>query len=210
MIGVLLTVNEWTYEDRGVFMAEGDWLTVSDVSDRIGVPVETLRRYLRNHGIHLKVKKVHKRYLIHADSVTVLKQIRDLYSDSKNLDEVEQTLSNRGIAMNVTVQTDDEESVTVNVADELKAIKEALAKQQGFNQIREEQHKETQQVLGQVLAKLGQLESQVEESLNESQKRMNEYVRLIEESNQAKLETAAATQTEVKKKGLFSRLFGKK
>lgn len=97
-------------------MAEKEWLSVADVSEHTGVPVEAVRRYTRSHGIHLKVKKVHNWYLVHSESVAVFKLIRKLYSDSRNVEEVEQILSYRGVPMTVTIENDDDEPITVSMA----------------------------------------------------------------------------------------------
>jgi DNA-binding transcriptional MerR regulator len=182
-------------------LSENEWLSVSDISGKVGIPVETIRRYIRSHGVHMKVKKVHKRYVIHNDSVTVFKQIRELYADGKNVEEVEKALSSRGIAMTVTVKNDDDEPMTVNVADELKQINKALEEQ---NKACEEQ-KEFNKLL---LEKLEQQERYIKESLENRDRALMESIRTIQEEKQARIETGASSEKEEKKKGFFTRLFG--
>jgi DNA-binding transcriptional MerR regulator len=171
-------------------VVEDNWLSVSDVSEKVGIPVETIRRYIRSHGVHLKVKKVHKRYVVHNDSVTVIKQIRELYADGKNVDEVEQTLSNRGIPMTVTVKMDNDYSMTVSVADELKRMNERLEEQQNFNK----QQSEFNRLL---IEKLENQERYIKDSLEKRDQVLIESLR----------ESAAAREGE-KKKGFWARLFG--
>lgn len=115
-------------------MTDNEWMTVSEVSEKVNIPVETIRRYIRSHSVHLKVKKLGKKYYIHESSLTVIEQIRALYDRGKNVDEVEGNLSASGIPMTITVKNDDDESMTVHVADELKGIKKELQEQRQFNQ----------------------------------------------------------------------------
>ena len=179
-------------ETRRYFMPETEWLSVADVSECTGVPVETVRRYIRSHGIHLKVKKVHKRYLVHNESVAVFKQIRELYSDSKNVEEVEQILSSRGVPMTVTIENDDDEPMTVSMADELREIKKALIQQQQFNQ--------------DLLEELKRQKNYIENSIEKRDQRLIESLRVIKnENHEANLEIAPRK----KKSGIFQRIFNK-
>jgi len=114
-------------------MTDNEWMTVSEASEKVNIPVETVRRYIRSHSVHLKVKKLGKKYSIHNDSLTVIKQIRVLYDHGKNVDEVEESLSASGIPMTFTVKNDNDEAMTVHVADELLEIKKVLQQQQEFN-----------------------------------------------------------------------------
>ncbi|MGX2962112.1 MerR family transcriptional regulator (plasmid) [Peribacillus sp. JNUCC 23] len=174
-------------------MADSEWFTVSEACEKINVPVETIRRYLRSHNVHLKVKKLGKKYFIHHDSLTVIKQIRALYDQGKNIDEVEESLSASGVAMTITVKSDDE-SMTVHVADELQEIKRALQDQEKFNQA-------LLQKLDEQNAHIQSQHDYIKQSL---ERRDRELMQAISESQQARIETATAKQ-----KGFFSRLFGK-
>jgi DNA-binding transcriptional MerR regulator len=182
-------------------LAENEWLSVADISEKVGIPVETIRRYIRSHGVHMKVKKIHKRYVIHNESVTVFKQIRELYADGKNVEEVEQTLSSRGIPLTVTVKNDDDKPMTVNVADELQQIKQALEEQSKAS----EEQKEFNKLL---LERLEQQDRYIKESLESRDRALMESIRSFQEEKQARIEVAASVEKEEKKKGFFSRLFG--
>jgi DNA-binding transcriptional MerR regulator len=181
---------------------EDVWLLVSDISEKIGVPVETVRRYIRNHGVHLRVKKIHKKYEVHSESLDVFKQIRELYADGKNIQEVEQTLSNRGVPMTINVNVDDDESVTVSVADELQRMNEKLTQQEEFNKLLVEKLDQQQAEFKQ---ELKQLERQLENKIEQSKV---EELRIMREERVAMIETSA-TQEQQQKKGFFKRLFGK-
>lgn len=178
-------------------MTENEWLSVSDISEKIGIPVETIRRYIRSHGVHMKVKKIHKRYVVHSESLTVFKQIRELYADGKNVEEIEQTLTNRGVPMTVTVQLDDDELVTVSVADELQRMNEKLEKQAEFNKL--------------LLEQLQQQKTYIDEKLEKRDVLLVESLRGMMEERKAIVETAASVEEEQQqqKKGFFARLFGK-
>ncbi|NRL58356.1 helix-turn-helix domain-containing protein, partial [Salmonella enterica subsp. enterica serovar Typhi] len=99
-------------------MTDNEWMTVSEASEKLNIPVETVRRYIRSHSVHLRVKKQGKRYLLHDESMTVIQAIRGYYDRSMNADEVEEALSAQGIPMTITVKSDNDEAMTVHIADE--------------------------------------------------------------------------------------------
>lgn len=174
-------------------MTDNEWFTVSEASEKINIPVETIRRYIRSHNIHLRVKKLGKKYSIHDESMTVLSQIRALYDQGKNIDEVEETLSASGIPMTITVKNDDDESMTVMVADELQEIKRKLEQQEKFND--------------ELMKRLDDRDRYIKESLEARDQRLMESIRLLQEQKQTQLETA--TSQELKKRSFWTRLFSK-
>lgn len=169
-------------------MTDHEWLSVSEVSEKVNIPVETIRRYIRSHNVHLKVKKLHKKYYLHDEALTVVEQIRGLYAEGKNVEEVEEILSLKGVPMTLTVKNEDDERVTVHVADELKAIRQQLKEQNQFN-----------------IKLLEELKNQRDYIENSIEKRDRQLMELLKESQQARIEQAATQQ----KKGFFARLFGK-
>lgn len=192
---------------RGDILDKGNknnWLSVADVNEKIGVPVETIRRYIRSHGVHLRVKKTHKRYLIHDDSLTMFEQIRRLYADGKNVEEVEQALTNKGFPMTVKVQLDNEtnDSMTVNVADELLELKQMLTEQQKVNE---------QQIAfnKQLLQELEQQKQILKDSFEKQDHKLIQSLRQgLEVRKQIAIGEEQARERKAKK-GLFARLFGK-
>lgn len=181
-------------------MTDSEWVTVTEASEKLNIPVETIRRYIRSHSVHLKIKKLHKKYYIHDESMTVIRRIRALYEQGKNVDEVEETLSASGIPMTFTVENDNDEAVTVHVADELKEIKRALYEQQEFNRtLLAEFHKQSKHInkLVEVVTHDRKLFEQNREILNS----------IINDKHQAEIEVSAAEQQ--KKRGFFSKLFSK-
>lgn len=170
-------------------MTDNEWITVSEVSEKVNIPVETIRRYIRSHSIHLRVKKQGKKYLIHNDCITAIKQIRTFYDRGMNVDEVEQNLSDSGIPMTITIKNNNDESMTVHVADELKEIKQALREQKEFNKSLLEQMKQQQEYIKESLEKRDKL--------------------LMESLNNALETKKQIAMTQQKKQGFFSRLFSK-
>ncbi|PRR90151.1 hypothetical protein C6W20_10075 [Bacillus sp. NMCN6] len=49
------------------------------------IPDTTLRRYIRQHGHHLNIKKNGKSYLVANESIPLLKKIRGLYVEGKSI-----------------------------------------------------------------------------------------------------------------------------
>ena len=175
-------------------MNDQEWMTVSEVSEKINVPVETVRRYLRQFSLYLKVKKMHKKYLIHDDSLTVLETIRQLYAEGKNAEEIENILATSGATMTFTVKDDDDEWMTVNVANELKDIKKSLEEQKQFNK--------------QLLEQIQKQNEYINKRLEERDKLLMESLRQSLEQRRMMIEqTAAEKETS---KGFFARLFAKK
>jgi DNA-binding transcriptional MerR regulator len=97
------------------------WLTVADVAQKVDIPPETVRRYITRHSLHLQVKKGHKSYQIAESCVPVFIQIRHLYAEGKQIDEVEAALLQLGKPTIITVN-ESGESVNVNVVEALSAL----------------------------------------------------------------------------------------
>jgi len=115
-------------------MTDHEWISVSEASEKTNIAVETLRRYINRHHVHLRVKKLGKKYFIHDESMTVIERIRALYDAGKNKDEVEEALSMSGVPLTITVKNGHDESMTVHVNDELREIKRELQEQRQFNE----------------------------------------------------------------------------
>jgi DNA-binding transcriptional MerR regulator len=177
-------------------MNDNEWITVSEVSEKINVPVETVRRYLRQFSLYLKVKKVHKKYLVHDDSLTVLETIRQQYAEGKNAEEIENFLATSGATMTITVKNDDDDEwVTVSVANELKDIKKALEEQKQLNQ--------------QLLEQIQKQNEYINNRLEERDKLLMESLKQTLEQRKMMIEQAAAAEKD-QSKGFFARLFSKK
>lgn len=179
-------------------MTDSEWFSVTEASEKVNVPVETIRRYIRLHSVHLRVKKLGKKYFIHESSLTVIEQIRALYDKGKNTDEVEEALSASGIPLTITMKNDDDEAMTVYVVDELQEIKQALKQQKQFNET--------------LLKRLDQQQEYIKQSLERRDRQLMESLRATTEAKkeieQSQLESAP-TISRKKKKGFFVKWFGK-
>lgn len=173
-------------------MNEKTWLSVSETSVMIDVPAETVRRYVRQHGKWLRLEKDGKRYLIHRESVKIIEEIRELYSQNHTIKEVDDRLSESGLSMTVTVH-DGDERVTVSVADELIKLNQALEQQNQFNQALLEGLKEQRDYIQRLENEL-QLRDQQQKALTEAredadnrrdERLMNEIKQQQEEIKQA-------------------------
>jgi DNA-binding transcriptional MerR regulator len=161
------------------------WFTVSQVEEKTGIPHQTIRRYIKIHGHHLNLKKQHKSYLFNEKSIKVILQIRSLYSEGLNSDQVDDALSRSGVPLTVSV-SDGDEQVNVNLAETLLELKrdvnllhEQLREQQEINKAlvhqlaeQNEQMKKQQQYLDEKL-------SRRDEALLQSLRQLQETKRLI-------------------------------
>ncbi|MRX57071.1 hypothetical protein HMPREF3291_00200 [Bacillus sp. HMSC76G11] len=180
-------------------MSDNDWLTVADVSEKIGIPVETIRRYIRNHSHHLKVRKLHKKYQLHDECVTVIEQIRELYSDGKSIDEVDRSLAASGVQLTINVEPEEHDRNRERddrIEKQLLAMKTQLEQQQEFN------HR--------LLERLDQQQKYIDNRLEDRDRKLMESIRQLQEEKKARLEAAASQEEEqTVKKGFWGRLFGK-
>lgn len=174
-------------------MAErkNEWLTVLEIEKQTNIPNATIRRYIRNHGHHLKIKKQGKSYIVASESAEILKQIRDYYNDGRNTEQVEKELSKAGIPVTITVN-DNDQTVNVNLAEALMQLQKDVNEQKEINRSLLEQMKK-------------QEESQI--------KRDQMLLQVIREMQETK-KLAAAAQEQIpkevhseRKKGFFSRFF---
>lgn len=178
-------------------MNDEKWLSVLEVEKETKIPNATIRRYIRNHGHHLNMRKRGKSYFISADGVEVVNEIRNLYEQGKNLEQVEESLINAGIPMTVTVN-EDGHGMSVNAGEALQKLQKSVNEQ---NEI--------------IQSLVDQLQSQqiyIDKKLNERDMKLMQTMKEIQEG---KKQIAAGEDTqddnfkEGNKKGWIARLFGK-
>lgn len=105
-----------------------EWLTVLAIEKQTKIPNATIRRYIRNHGHHLNVRKKGKSYFIASDSIPIVLNIRQHYDDGKSLEQVEETLLQTGNPVIIDVNTDGKQ-MTVNVGEALQDMNKAMDEQ---------------------------------------------------------------------------------
>jgi hypothetical protein len=84
-------------------MNERKWYTVLEVEKEYNIPNATVRRYIRNHGHNLLLKKKGKSYIIAQDSIDVLKKIRELYGQGMGTEQIEEALRESNVPVTITV-----------------------------------------------------------------------------------------------------------
>lgn len=166
-----------------------EWLTVLDVEKQTHIPNATIRRYIRNHGHHLNIKKKGKSYYIASESTQIMLNIRQLYEDGKNLEQVEDALITAGIPVTITV-TEDDKQMTVNIGEALQDMQKTM----------NEQTKVIQSLVEQI--------QKQQEYINDMLEEKNEFIPAIKE-NEKSLKQVAAANHEEEKKGWIARLLGK-
>lgn len=107
---------------------DNEWLTVLAVEKQTEIPNATIRRYIRNHGHHLNIRKKGKSYTIAPESIPIVLDIRKQYDDGKSLEQVEEILFQTGNPVTITVNADNK-LMTVNVGEALQDIKKAMNEQ---------------------------------------------------------------------------------
>lgn len=149
------------------------WFSVMEIEKQTGIPDATIRRYIRNHGHHLQIKKRGKSYLIASESLTVIKKIRELYDKGKQSEDVDDILRRMNIPVTITV-TDDENEMTINASEVLVQLQKDMNEQKKFNQS--------------LLETLQKQQEYISTKLEERDKRLMESIREIQA---AKKETAS-------------------
>lgn len=114
-----------------------DWFTLNETVEKTGIPYQTLSRYVNRHSQYLRLKKEHKSYLVHGESVSVLEEIRQFYQDGLNEKQVNKEISLRGTI--ITLETKDEnELITLDntlrsMNEKLEFLQEKANNQEDFN-----------------------------------------------------------------------------
>jgi hypothetical protein len=115
-----------------------EWIAVSELVKTLGTSENTIKRYIRRHESFLSVKQGNRgKYYVHQESVKALKYIKKLYNENLNEDEVNQHLKASGMAMVITVPTEDEQ--IVNMLDTMNKWNERFEQLERINQKQSEE-----------------------------------------------------------------------
>jgi hypothetical protein len=188
-------------------MSDKQWLTVTEIEQKHGVPAPTTRRYLQRHGHKLNIKKRGKSYLIDEESIEVIIKIRDLYSEGKSEQEIDGILSNMGVPTTITIEEDGKEievptdKILMDMHNELQDVKR-------FNRELLDRSDRQEEFNRQLLERLDQQQMHIDKKLDERDERLMIALRKSMETQKM---IAATQEQEPKKenKGFFSRFFGK-
>lgn len=154
-----------------------EWLTVLAVEKQTKIPNATIRRYIRNHGHHLNIRKKGKSYTIAPESIPIVLNIRKQYDDGKSLEQVEETLFQTGNPVTITVNAEDKQ-VTINVGEALQDMKKAM----------HEQNKIIQSLVDQMQKQQDYIDNRLEE-------RDKKLIAAIRENQESRKQVAVADYT---------------
>lgn len=123
-----------------------EWLTVLAVEKQTNIPNATVRRYIRKHGHHLNIRKKGKSYFIASASIAIVLHIRKEYENGKSLEQVEESLNQKGNPVTITVTAKDKQ-MAVNVGETLQEMKETMNEQNKIIQSLVEQMQKQQEYI---------------------------------------------------------------
>lgn len=155
---------------------DNEWLTVLDIEKQIKIPNATIRRYIRNHGHHLNIKKKGKSYFLASESIPIVLDIRKQYDEGKSQEQVEENFIQKGNPVTITVNADDKQ-MTVNVGEALQDMKNAMHEQNKIIEILVEQIKRQQEYIDTKLEERDQILIAAIRANQESQKEVGAEVR---------------------------------
>lgn len=177
-----------------------EWHTVTELAERLGIPDATLRRYIRNHGVHLKTKKRHKSYLVAEGSLPELLKIRESYAAGMSVDAVEEALVASGAPMTITVTdaTDDGESVTMTIGEAFSGMTRAMTDLRDRADRQEEFNRE-------LLQRLDEQRQYIEETLKRRDEALMTALREISETKRLAAADQQQEQEQPRRKWWFGR-----
>ncbi|MFJ5772544.1 DUF3967 domain-containing protein [Psychrobacillus sp. NPDC093180] len=161
---------------------KAEWLTVLAVEKQTNIPNATIRRYIRNHGHHLNIRKKGKVYLLSSESIAIVLSIRQQYDDGKSQDQVEEALGLMGNPVTITVTANDEQ-MTVNVGETLLELKESMNDQNRIIQSLAEQLQKQQEYISTKLEERDRTLLAAIRENQESKKQIAAAVELKKEKN---------------------------
>ncbi len=107
---------------------EKEWFNVLEVEKQTGIPNQTIRRYINNHGVYLNPKKRGKSYYLSKESIKVIQEIRKLYSEGLTAQLVNDTLQEKKLPMTITVSAG-EEKVSAQISESLQNMQKSIDEQ---------------------------------------------------------------------------------
>lgn len=177
------------------------YLTIPEIEIETGIPGSTVRRYLEQHNHTLRTKKNNRgAWLLKVEDLSLMREIRSCYERKMNSDQVEEYLLNSGQPLTVTIDDEQEHSITpahafMMVAAEVKKL--------------QDQVESTTTQLADAHVEISELKEQNEEQAKQQQ----EKIAALTEELKSVSEGIKRMEEEQKKKderSFFAKLFGKK
>lgn len=151
-----------------------DFLSMSDVAKKTDIPYQTLIRYVNRHETFLNVKKEHKSFWVHSDSIEILQNIRKLYQEGLNERQVAKELSLKNIPITIDIPSENEvqnlQSTLQDMSTTIKSLSEKAKNQEIFNR--------------QLLLQLDKQQDYITSSLEERDRKLMESLRQTLETKQ--------------------------
>ncbi|UYX55709.1 hypothetical protein M3Y14_30955 (plasmid) [Bacillus thuringiensis] len=94
------------------------WLTIYEIEKETKIPYVTIKRYIRLHGHHLKIKKQSNSYLIANDFIPLLLKLQLYYQEGKDINQIEEVLSSTCVLPEIKIDYQ-EKSMVVHVTETL-------------------------------------------------------------------------------------------
>lgn len=173
-----------------------EWISVNDLAKKIDVSENTLKRYIRRHEQFLTVKQGNRsKYFIHSDSVKIIKQIKKLYNDNMNEEEVNKKLQSSGVPLMITVSADNNgvEPLSMNILDTMNGLHERLGQLEQINKNQSEQLEELKGLVKQQAEQQKQQQEFQKSILQKINERDQNLMTMIRETQETK-KLVAATQ----------------
>lgn len=168
---------------------EKKWFSVLEVEKQTGIPNQTIRRYINNHGVYLNPKKQGKGYYLSDESIKVIQEIRKLYEEGMTAQLVNDTLLEKNIPMTIIVN-EGEEKVSVQVSQALRDLKKSM----------DERVDEQNEIIRSLVEQIKKQQEYIDNKLEERDQKL---ITAIRENQEAKQQTAISQE----KKSWVSRLF---
>ncbi|MFB9758865.1 DUF3967 domain-containing protein [Ectobacillus funiculus] len=176
---------------------EKEWIAVNDLSKKIEVSENTLKRYIRRHEQFLKIKQGNRsKYFIHSDSIKIVRQIKKMYNNNMNEEEVNKQLQASGIPLVITVPKDDNgtESLSLNILDTMNSLHERLGQLEQINKNQSEQLAELRKSVKQQTEQQRQQQDFQKALLQKLDERDQNLMTMIRETQETKKMIAATQQ----------------
>ena len=156
-----------------------EWMPISQVSQKVNIPPETVRRYARQYGSYLAMKRGEKKaYLIHESSLDTIKRIRTLLEQGHQHGQVKLLLRNENEA-NVHIEKEEAEHDQKLSQQMMKEIHMLVDQNKKLMKLMTEMH-ERMNVYEEILEQQQQL-AVTSEQVDETMKEQRDYERKRDE-----------------------------
>lgn len=110
-----------------------EYLSITELADKSGIPNSTCRRYLTSFEEFFVVKGGSRLKKYEVEAITVLQRIKDLYDDGADTNEIHNILAKEFPRVMNGEEEVDKNLPTLATSEDIMEIKQALAEQKQFN-----------------------------------------------------------------------------